>query len=143
MSKKFKLQLTLLLLVLVGAILLHPAGKSVLPGAAQSPAKKTVYYKWQDSAGNWHMADSAPDGVAAQRMEVHRDTNLIQGLAPAKTGSRQESKQGSAQSIFGDSDKPGADYLLRAGQTMQEAIEVRDMLNQRQQELEDFVAPAK
>lgn len=38
----------------------------------------TVVYKWRDAAGAWHIADAPPpEGVAVERLEYHRDTNVL------------------------------------------------------------------
>jgi hypothetical protein len=38
----------------------------------------TVVYKWRDRAGAWHITDAPPiEGVAFERLEYHRDTNVL------------------------------------------------------------------
>lgn len=135
MSKKFKFQLFLLFAALALAILLFPDGKPKMPGLAKLPAKKTHYYKWQDAEGNWHMSDQAPDGIEAQRLVADPNANIIQSIAVPQDKTASKKNQDNAQI----SANPAV-YLSRAKQTMQDAEEAKDLLNQRQQELEDFVS---
>jgi hypothetical protein len=38
----------------------------------------TVVYKWRDRAGAWHITDAPPvEGVAFERLEYHRNTNVL------------------------------------------------------------------
>lgn len=134
MSSKFKLQLVLLFGALAAAIFFFPGSKSKLPSM---PVQKTVYYyKWQDAQGNWHIADKAPKGVAAQRLKTNPNANIIQSIAtPAQKTKEDKQPQPDSQIPL--------DYLSRAKQTMQDAERARDLLNQRQQQLDDFVSGTK
>lgn len=133
MSSKFKLQLVLLFGALAAAIFFFPGSKSKLPSM---PVQKTVYYKWQDAQGNWHMADKAPKGITAQRLETNPNANIIQSVAtPAQKTKEDKQPQPDSQIPL--------DYLSRAKQTMQDAERARDLLNQRQQQLDDFVSGTK
>ncbi|MCK9237190.1 MAG: DUF4124 domain-containing protein [Thiopseudomonas sp.] len=133
MSTKFKFQLALLFGVLAVAVYFFPGNKISLP---KMPAQKTVYYKWQDAQGNWHIADKAPKGVAAQRLKTNPNANIIQSIAtPAQKTKEDKQPQPDSQIPL--------DYLSRAKQTMQDAERARDLLNQRQQQLDDFVSGTK
>jgi len=133
MSTKFKLQLALLFGVLAAAVYFFPGSKNSLP---KMPAQKTVYYKWQDAQGNWHMADKAPEGITAQRLETNPNANIIQSVAtPAQKAKEDKQSQTDSQIPL--------DYLSRAKQTMQDAEHARDLLNQRQQQLDDFALGTK
>lgn len=138
MSKKFKFQLFLMFCVLAAAIVFFPDGKAKLPGMPTLPKaapKKITYYKWQDAEGNWHMSDQKPEGIQAQQLETNPNANIIQSVAvPQKKPKAEKSSQDSL-----DSAHPAA-YLSRAKQTMEDAEQARDLLNQRNQELEDFVS---
>lgn len=133
MSAKFKLQLFMIFAVLAAAVYFFPGNKSSMPSLPKMPAKKTVYYKWQDAQGNWHMSDTAPEGVNAQRLETNPNANIIQSVeVPGKKPKTDK------QPATADGQIP-LEYLNRAKQTMQDAEQARDLLNQRQKELDDFV----
>jgi len=136
MSTKFKFQLVLLIGVLAVAIFFFPGSKSSLPSLPKMPAKKTVYYKWQDEQDNWHMSDKAPAGIAAQRLETNPNANIIQSIEAPLQNTNADKKP------LPDSQIP-LEYLSRAKQTMQDAEQAKNLLNQRQQELDDFVTGKK
>lgn len=133
MSTKFKLQLALLIGMFAVAVFFFPGSKNSLSSLPKMPAKKTVYYKWQDEQGRWHMSDKAPEGIAAQRLETNPNANIIQSVEAPVQNTNADKK------LLPDSQIP-LEYLSRAKQTMQDAEQVRELLNQRQQELDDFVS---
>jgi hypothetical protein len=49
-----------------------------LPGGPET----TTLYKWQGEDGNWHIADSPPEGVVYEAVEVRKDVNVL----PARNG---------------------------------------------------------
>lgn len=137
MSAKFKFQLVFLFGILAAAIYFFPGTKNNFVSLPKMPAKKTVYYKWQDEQGVWHMSDQAPEGIAAQRLEANPNANIIQSVEPAA-----QEPETDAQPQQPDSHAPSTplEYLSRAQQTVRDAEQARDLLNQRQQELDSIVS---
>lgn len=46
------------------------------------------FYKWQDEQGQWHLSDTAPEGVQAIKVEIDTTANVLpslQALEPEKS----------------------------------------------------------
>lgn len=98
--------------------------------------KKTMYYKWQDESGQWHMSDTAPAGIAAQRVNVNTDENVIQSIAVEKPKAvaaphSKQQKQQQPPEITSPIITPA-----QAKKALQEAEQVKELMQHRQQQLD-------
>lgn len=127
-----KHRLIFVALLLAAAYLLFPSARQKVPGLPAKPAEKTVYYKWQDDKGVWNLSDQPPQGVEAQQGVVNPNTNIIQSPSVANPAGVATGRT--------EVTLPGLQYVERAGKVLEDARQARDVLNDRQQQL-DALSP--
>lgn len=124
-----KHRLIFVALLLAAAYLLFPSARQKMPA---KPAESTLYYKWQDDKGVWNLSDQPPQGVEAQEGVVNPNTNIIQSPSVANPAGVATGRT--------EVTLPGLQYVERAGKVLEDARQARDVLNDRQQQL-DVLSP--
>lgn len=95
--------------------------------AGNENAGKVKMFRWQDSAGQWHFSNEAPQGVAAEELYVDPDASRMDPIPVTRRSSRSESAAPAAPSGFVSP--------LRAKEVLDETAGVRDDLDARNEQM--------
>lgn len=120
-----------------------PSMKDLSPSEMMSntpglPSNRTVY-KWKDSKGVWHYGDQAPENTPFSTLVVNDQTNIIQSTPiPEVTPSSNRSLANKEHKETYTPPKSAEDTLTldRALNIVDDAHAVRDMMEQRNQQLD-------
>ncbi|WP_369856109.1 DUF4124 domain-containing protein [Candidatus Thalassolituus haligoni] len=142
-----------LALLLAGAFiapyfLKGPDGKPLMAFVEQvdstlsTAATRQIYYKWQDPDGIWHFGDEVPEGINAIPVHVDTAANILAPTSvPKPEADDNTKKKGLAATDDPDRVKPGLEALFNpkaAEQTLNDAKAVQEMLNERNNQLEQM-----
>lgn len=106
---------------------------------SDSPEHTVTSYKWQDAAGNWHLSDAPPVSGDYTAVTVNPNTNIIAAPEPAAPTPRQPPAPNRAPEPHNDSPTPTlnpAATLTRGQEVMEQARQLEQTLQQRQQQLD-------
>ncbi|WP_299981468.1 hypothetical protein [uncultured Pseudoteredinibacter sp.] len=94
---------------------------------------KTKAYRWQDSAGNWHLSDSPNPAGAAEELWVDPNANLMQSVpVPEPTEEAENTTQADAKAVpLPMTVSPG-----QAQKLMQDAQQIQELVDKRYQEID-------
>ncbi|UZE96426.1 DUF4124 domain-containing protein [Alkalimarinus alittae] len=112
----------------------------IISNVPSLPSDRTVY-KWKDATGVWHYGDQPPEGVKFSTLVVNDQTNIIQSTpilevtAPLpKTAT--DSDRGNTPTYTPPQSNEDTLTLDRALNIVDDAHAVRDMMEQRNKQLE-------
>jgi hypothetical protein len=139
--------LIILIIVAVAAAVfygLNPADDSQSPllrglaeiqsqhAAATPPKPATTVYKWQDKSGQWHFSNQPPPPGTASSVKTYRaDSNIMQAPPAAADATPADDPSDTALLPLTDPS--------RIKQLIHDAKNVQNLMDQRQQQLDDNV----
>lgn len=101
-----------------------------------APASATRVYKWQDADGNWQFSSQPPaNGIASSSRVYHTDTNVTQAVNPGASATESTSFTEPAETPAMTSPLMPLTDPERVRQLIDDAKNVRQLLDQRQQTL--------
>lgn len=119
-----------------------PATSSVNPTAPSSPSGLTTVYKWQDSDGQWHFSDKPQDHVQNETLKYNPNANIIQSLAK-----KEENPEVEVEAIKEPQvpEEPSLTTvpLTEVPELMDQAKQYQQMMDQRNQMLQQYNSPKK
>jgi len=106
---------------------------------------KVSVYKWKDAEGNWQFSDTTPSGVEAQQVLVGTDVNrdLAPLPPPTRAPSSESSSSGKTVLIKDSGFSPTTVSPDKISKLVDDANGVQELVDKRQQQLEEALEPIK
>lgn len=118
---------------------LNDLSPSAMVSSTPSISSDRTVYKWQDTNGVWHYGDEPPEGAQFSTLVVNDQTNIIQSTpVPEKAPPPNKAITGTDTNKAYSPPKNNEDTLTldRALNIVDDAHAVRDMMEQRNQQLD-------
>tara|TARA_R110001592_G_scaffold66617_1_gene204541 strand:+ start:18249 stop:18746 length:498 start_codon:yes stop_codon:yes gene_type:complete len=113
------------------------SGSSDSSASKASSSSSSSYYKWQDEKGQWHYGDQPPTNSSkVSTLQVDTNTNIIQSLKiEPEVEEKEVQQEASPPKQLPERLTSGELSLENAVNSVNDAIQVRDMMESRNEQL--------